>query len=107
MVLGCGGLFGEKGMAAKRRGRNVQELYNATEIIGEPKITSVLREGHRMEGPLRQTQKKYMVRGKGGVSDAFPKLSSGRAVAPEDHFSPKTRVSFRSKTTLSKKHGDH
>lgn len=66
----------EKGMAAKRRGRNVQELYNATEIIGEPKITSVLREGHRMEGPLDKTQKKYMVRGKGNLHSVCLLFSS-------------------------------
>eukprot|EP00258_Populus_trichocarpa_P023393 XP_024439412.1 uncharacterized protein LOC7465630 isoform X3 [Populus trichocarpa] len=32
-------------MAAKRRGRNVQELYNATEIIGEPKEPSQAEKG--------------------------------------------------------------
>jgi hypothetical protein len=30
-------------MAAKRRGRDVQELYNATEIIGEPKACYFFR----------------------------------------------------------------
>ncbi|KAG5224302.1 Zinc finger, FYVE/PHD-type [Salix suchowensis] len=48
-------------MKAKRRGRNVQELCNATDIIGEPKAYhfSVERESCR-RGPLNETLKNDM-----------------------------------------------
>ncbi|XP_021676372.2 uncharacterized protein LOC110661878 isoform X2 [Hevea brasiliensis] len=43
-------------MAVGRRERGVEELYNATEVIGEPKITSVLRGSFRMQGPVEETE---------------------------------------------------
>ncbi|XP_020534377.1 uncharacterized protein LOC105632478 isoform X2 [Jatropha curcas] len=44
-------------MAAEQRERSVEELYNATNLIGKPKITSVLKGSYRMQGPVEETER--------------------------------------------------
>ncbi|KAF9661244.1 hypothetical protein SADUNF_Sadunf19G0048100 [Salix dunnii] len=65
-------------MTAKRRGRNVQELCNATDIIGESK--TLLRGIHRRRGPLNETLKKDMVRRKDRCSKMCP--GEDKAIRP-------------------------
>uniref|UniRef100_A0A6P6G1F4 uncharacterized protein LOC107414721 isoform X6 n=1 Tax=Ziziphus jujuba TaxID=326968 RepID=A0A6P6G1F4_ZIZJJ len=42
-------------MLHKRKERTVEELYSATDVVMQPKITPVLRGSYRMQGPVDET----------------------------------------------------